>query len=63
MTKPYVHIEDYGNLENIIKIHDPAYKDIVARLDPQIANFAQGQLSLVIKNEMPMSIRKKKNGK
>jgi len=51
MTKErtYVDIDDFGNTENIIKKIDPTYKDIPARMPGPVANFAQQQMSMVLR--------------
>ena len=50
MTSPrkYIDVDDYGNIENVIKKVEPSYVDITKFLPGPIANFAQQQMSLAI---------------
>lgn len=50
--KKYTDIDDYSNIENIIKKTDPAFNDITKRLPGPVANFAQQKLSLAILNNL-----------
>lgn len=50
-TRKYIDIDDYGNLENIIKKVDPSFSDMVQYLPGPIANFAQQKMSMAVKQE------------
>jgi len=49
MSKSYIEIEDFGNFENTIKKFDPAFNDVFKGLPAQTANFAQGEMSMVLR--------------
>ncbi len=46
--KKYVDIDDFGNLENVIKKVDPSYSDIFARLPGPVANYGQQKVSVAL---------------
>jgi hypothetical protein len=49
MAGNYTQIEDFGNFENIIKKFDPAFNDMFKGLPAQVANQAQGDMSMVLR--------------
>lgn len=49
----YTDIDDFGNLENIIKKFEPSYNDLSKNMPGQLANMIQKELSLAIKEEKP----------
>ena len=49
--RTYIDIDDYGNTENIVKRIDPAFKDIPSRMPAPVANFAQQQLSITLRDK------------
>ena len=54
--KKYVDIDDFGNIENIVKSHDPAFNDIVSRLPGNVSNYAQQQLSMGIRKDRKVEL-------
>ena len=64
----YVDIDDYENIENIIKKFDPSYNDITKYMPGMLSNFAQQQMSMGIGNKPDNKFKlflkaKGKNGK
>lgn len=54
--RKYIDIDDFGNIENIIKSQDPAFNDIVSRLPGNISNYAQQQLSMGIRKDRKVTL-------
>jgi hypothetical protein len=44
----YSDIDDFGNIENVIKKFDPAFNDVTKRLPATVANFGQQQMSIAL---------------
>lgn len=49
----FYDIDDFGNIENIIKEVDPSFNLIVKNLPGPVANFGQQQMSAAIRKKIP----------
>ena len=60
MAGNYTQVEDFGNFENVIKKFDPAFNDMFSGLPAQVANKAQGDMSMVLRQgqEKAKKVRK-----
>ena len=55
--KKYIDVDDFSNMENVIKKVDPSYSDVFARMPGPVANYGQQQMALSIRADSNKDMR------